>query len=116
MDYRLEVLPEKLDVLVADQEILKPNQITAEEIERVRSLVPRINAMIEAYLAGWTSFAPLETLRRALLPGEALGVLQKALNYRHLLRCLEPNERWMVDYTGAAVKDFLTKVEALQEK
>jgi Phosphotransferase enzyme family len=186
MDYRLEVLPEKLDVLLADEEILKPNQITAEEIERVRSLVPRINAMIEemkgynlpativhsdfhpwntavnedriiffdwtdaavghpfydlaplplnmirrrifpdqpemiahlreAYLEGWTSFAPLETLRRALLLGEALGVLQKAINYRHLLRCLEPNERWSVDYTGAAVKDLLTKVEAIQEK
>lgn len=185
MDYRLEVLPEKLAVLLADEELLKPNQITAEEIERVHSLVPRINAMIEemkgynlpativhgdfhpwniavkedrtiffdwkdaavghpfydfaplplniirrrifpdqpeviahlreAYLAGWTSFAPVETLRRALLLGEALGVLQKALNYRHLLRCLEPSDRWMVDYTGAAVKDFLTQVEALQE-
>jgi aminoglycoside/choline kinase family phosphotransferase len=186
MDYRLEVLPEKLDVLLADEEILKPNhQITAEEIERVRSLVPRIKTMIEemkgynlpativhsdfhpwniavnrdriiffdwkdaavghpfydlaplplniirkrifpdqpetidhlreAYLEGWTSFAPLETLRKALLLGEALGVLQKAIGYRHLLRCLEPNERWMVDNTGGAVKDFLTKVEALQE-
>jgi Ser/Thr protein kinase RdoA (MazF antagonist) len=186
MDFRLEVLPEKLDVLLADEEILKPNQITAEEIERVHSLVPRINAMIEemkgynlpativhsdfhpwniavnedrsiffdwkdaavghpfydfaplplniirrrifpdqpeiivhlreAYLAGWTSFAPLATLCRALLLGEALGVLQKALNYHHLLRGLEPNDRWMVDYTGATVKDFLTTIEALQEK
>ncbi|MEO8393287.1 MAG: aminoglycoside phosphotransferase family protein [Chloroflexota bacterium] len=184
MDYRLEVLPEKLDVLLADEEILKPNhQITAEEIERARQLAPRIKALIaelqgyrlpatvvhsdfhpwntavnedriiffdwteaavghpfsdlaqlsliaprifpdqpetiahlrEAYLEGWTSFAPLETLRKALLLGEALGVLQKAITYRHLLRCLEPNERWSLDNTGGAVKDLLTKVEALQE-
>ncbi len=184
MDYRLEVLPEKLDVLLADEESLKPNhQITAEEIERARQLAPRIKALIaelqsyrlpatvvhsdfhpwntvvngnqiiffdwteaavghpfsdlaqlsliaprifpnqpetvdhlrDVYLEGWTSFAPLETLRRALLLGEALGVLQKAISYRHLLRCLEPNERWSLDNTGGAVKDLLTKVEALQD-
>ena len=185
MDYRLEGLPEKLDVLLADEEILKPNKdISAEEIERVRSLVPRIHALIEemksynlpstivhsdfhpwntavnedriiffdwtdaavghpfydlaplfnmmarrifpdqpeivarlreAYLEGWTSFAPLETLREALLLGEALGVLQQAVNYRHLLRCLEPSERWSLDYTGSLVKELLTKVEALQD-
>jgi len=184
LDYRLEVLPDKLDALLADEEILKPNQdITREEIERVRSLVPRIRALIdelkdynlpatvvhsdfhpwntavnedriiffdwtdaavghpfydlaplfnmiarhifpdqpeivahlrEVYLEGWTNFAPLETLREALLLGEILGLLQQAVNYRHLLRCLEPAERWSLDYTGSLVKDLLTKVEGLE--
>jgi hypothetical protein len=185
MDYRLEVLPEKFAALLADEEILHPNKdITAEEIERVRQLMPRIHAMIEAmqgynlpativhsdfhpwntavnegriiffdwtdaavghpfydlsplfnvmarhifpdqpetiahlreaYLEEWTSFASIETLREALLLGEALGLLAQAVNYRHLLRCLEPSERWSLDYTGSLVKELLEKVEAYKE-
>jgi len=48
LDYRLEVLGDKLDALLVDDTVLRPNyQITAEEIERVRSLTPRIKALID---------------------------------------------------------------------
>jgi Phosphotransferase enzyme family len=48
LDYRLEILPEKLDALLVDSTILRPDlDITAEEIERARSFAPRIKALME---------------------------------------------------------------------
>lgn len=47
LDYRMETLPEKFDVLLADDAMLKPDRhITAEEIERAHCLLPRIKALI----------------------------------------------------------------------
>jgi len=46
-DYRIGVLADKLDALLADDTVLKPDaHITAEEIERVRSLAPQIKALV----------------------------------------------------------------------
>lgn len=181
LDYRLETLPEKLDALLADDTILKPDRfITADEIERVRRLAPRIKSLIqeladcnlpptvvhsdfhlwniavqgertiffdwtdasvghpffdmafvfsvmtqrlfpetpdvvatvrEIYLQGLTPLAPRETLRKALPLGELLGLVHQAVNYRHLLRSVEPAERWTLDYTGSFMKKLLTRLE-----
>lgn len=184
MDYRLEHLPEKLDALLADETMLKPDRyITAEEIEQVRALAPRIKAMMaeldsynlpativhgdfhvwntavqegrviffdwtdaavghpfydmalffgaleqaemfvkqpdiaarlrEVYLEKLTDFAPLEILRKALPLGETLGLVHQAVNYRHLLRSVEPEERWTLDYIGYQVKRILTQLEEM---
>ncbi len=182
LDYRLEVLPEKLDVLLADETMLKPDHhITAAEIERMRHFMPRIRALLEelagyhlpatlvhgdfhvwntavqdgrivffdwtdaavghpfydvgmyfealrqsevfadqpetvarlgeVYLQGLTALAPIETLRKALPLGEMAGMVHQAVNYRHLLRSIEPAERWSLQSVGFQVKQLLTWLE-----
>ena len=184
LDYRMDVLPEKLDALFADAALLQPDQyITEEQLERARSLVPRIRALLaeleaygipatlvhsdfhlwntavqeeriiffdwtdcsvahpffdmalffsavkraeafadqpetlerlrELYLQQLTSLAPIESLRKALPLGEALGYLHQALNYRHLVRSIEPSDWWSINYTGFTIRRLLEQVEAL---
>ena len=46
-DYRMGLLADKLDALLADDTVLKPDEyITAEEIERARSIAPQIKALV----------------------------------------------------------------------
>lgn len=46
-DFRLEALPDKLDAMLADGEILQPDRhIAADEIGRLHELVPRIRAIL----------------------------------------------------------------------
>lgn len=182
LDYRPETLPEKLDALLADKTMLKPDRhMTAEDIERVRRLAPRIKAMIaeldgydlpatvvhgdfhvwnvavqgeriiffdwtdaavghpffdmalvfgsmmqtdafskqpetvaqmrEVYLQELVLLAPIETLRKALPLGEMVGMVHQAVNYRHLLRSVEPAERWTLDHIGYQMKKLLRMLE-----
>lgn len=182
MDFRLEALPDKLDAMLADSEIVQPDRhITGEEIERVRSHVSRIKAMLaelkgyavpptiihsdfhpwnvavqpgrtvvfdwtdsgvghplsdtahvfdliaeeifggqpelageirEAYLSGLSALAPLDVLRRIAPLGEIAGFVQQAVNYHHLLRHVEPAERWSLSFLTFLLKKLLTCLEA----
>jgi hypothetical protein len=67
--------------------------------------------MREVYLQGLASLAPIDMLRKALPLGEILGLAHQAVNYRHLLRSVEPAERWTLDDVGSFMKQLLTKLE-----
>lgn len=181
-DFRFEALPDKLDAMLADDEILQPDRhLTAEEIERLRGFAPRIKAILaelatytipptivhsdfhpwniaarpgqtivfdwtdagvghplsdtahvfdlaaeeifpdrpqigeelrEAYLSGLSALAPLDMLRRIAPLGELVGFVQQAVNYHHLLRHVEPTERWSLSFMTFLLKQLLTRLDA----
>jgi hypothetical protein len=182
MDFRLEVLPDKLDAMLADGEILQPDRhLTAEEIDRLREHAPRIKSKLaelaayatppaiihsdfhpwnvaasqgrtvvfdwtdcgighplcdtahvfdliaeeiftdqpeaagdirDAYLSGLSALVPLDVLRRIAPLGELAGFVQQAVNYHHLLRHVEPAERWSLSFMTFLLKKLLTRLEA----
>jgi hypothetical protein len=181
-DFRLEALPDRLDAMLADDEILQPDRhISAEEIGRLREFAPRIKAILaelqayaipativhsdfhpwnmaarpwqtivfdwtdagvghplcdtahvfdlvveeifpdqpqvgeqlrDAYLSGLSALAPLDVLRRIAPLGEIAGFVQQAVNYHHLLRHVEPAERWSLSFMTFLLKKLLTRLEA----
>lgn len=182
LDYRSETLPARLDAMLADETMLRPDRfITAEEIIRVRALAPRIKGLIaelqacdipstlihgdfhiwnvalqngravffdwtdaavgspffdattffwlaerevfsdspevishlqQLYLQGLAALAPPERLQQAFAAGIMLGLLHQAVNYHHLLRHIEPAERWTLDYMTEFLKELLNRLEA----
>ena len=182
MDFRLEALPDKLDAMLADSEILQPDRhISADEIGRLRDYAPRIKAILaelqgyaipptiihsdfhpwniavqpgrtvvfdwtdagvghplcdsahvfdlaadeifpdqpqvgqelcDAYLSGLSALAPFDVLRRIAPLGEIAGFVQQAVNYHHLLRHVEPTERWSLSFMTFLLKKLLTRLEA----
>jgi aminoglycoside phosphotransferase len=55
------------------------------------------NALLDAYLEGWTDVAPLEELRRLYRLAEPLAYLHHAISYARIGTALPPDERWLFE-------------------
>ncbi len=50
--------------------------------------------LLDAYLKGWTAFAPLDELRRAVSLLETVARLHHAQSYLQIMQSVEPADRW----------------------
>lgn len=70
--------------------------------------------LLEVYLQAWSGFAPMDVLQKALALGEFVALVHQAVNYRHLLRSIEPVERWTLQSVGQLVKKMLLWLEEVE--
>lgn len=69
-----------------------------------------IESVLDAYFEGLSGDIPRATWKEAYEHSQIVAIVYHALNYRHLLSKVEPNERWILDTMGNLLKSLIAKL------